>query len=281
MTTINALLHQATAQFTSVSDTAALDAEVLLCRVLNKDRSYLRAWPEQPLTAQQQKCFQSLLNKRCLGTPIAYITGHKEFWSRKFLINENVLIPRPDTELIIERAINLIPENQSLNLLDLGTGSGNIAITLAKERPAIAMVASDTSAAALAIARENARRHKTHNLHFYQSHWFENIPQQQFDLILSNPPYIAANDPHLQQGDLRFEPQTALIAAQQGLQDISEIVQHARCYMKSGSHLLIEHGYNQKSQVQAFFKQYNYAKIITHNDWAGQPRVTAAVWDSD
>jgi release factor glutamine methyltransferase len=274
MPTIKTLLAHAANSLTSHSDSPLLDAEVLLGYVLNKPRTYLRAWFDNTLTDQQISAFEALIKQRLQGNPIAYLTGTREFWSRDFTVTRDVLIPRPDTELLIELSLELIPKNYALNLIDLGTGSGIIAVTLAAERPNAQVTAVDASLAALAVARHNARQYQLTNIEFYQSDWFANVPKLLFDLVISNPPYIDSDDEHLQQGDVRFEPKTALIAEDQGLSDIQIIADKARGYLKPAGHLLIEHGYNQAPQVQAIFNALAYDKVQSYLDLSGQPRVT-------
>jgi release factor glutamine methyltransferase len=274
MSTIKTLLAHATNTLTSYSDTPLLDAEVLLGFVLNKPRTHLRAWCDNTLTAQQITSFEGLIKQRQQGTPIAYLTGTREFWSRDFTVTPDVLIPRPDTELLIELSLELIPKNQVVKLIDLGTGSGIIAVTLAAERPDANVTAVDTSLAALAVAKHNAQHHQLTNIEFYQSDWFANVPKSLFDLVISNPPYIDPDDEHLQQGDVRFEPQSALIADNQGLSDIQIIADKTRSYLTPQGHLLIEHGYNQAPQVQAIFNALAYDKVQFYRDLSGQPRVT-------
>ncbi len=260
------------------SDSARLDAEILLCQCLNKPRTFLRAWPEKQLEEAQCKRYRKLISLRRKGTPIAYITGNREFWSRDFTVSNDVLIPRPETELLIELSLDLIAPDQSVKLIDLGTGSGIIAVTLAAERPHSQVTACDISKAALEIARQNATRHHTRNISFQQSSWFSNIIDTSFDLIISNPPYIAADDPHLHRGDVQHEPQQALISAKQGLEDIALIIEQGRQHLKAAGHLLIEHGYNQRTAVQAIFNAFNYINIITYSDLSGNPRVTSGIW---
>ena len=238
MTDIETSLASARKLLNESSDSASLDAEVILCHILGKNRSYLRAWPEQELQTQKYKLFQQLLNQRHQGIPVAYIIGNREFWSRDFLVNPDVLIPRPDTELLIELCLNLIVEKPNAHLIDLGTGSGIIAITLAAERPDLKILATDLSKKALNIAKKNATKHQIKNIQFIQSSWFKGIAQSKFDLIISNPPYIKNNDPHLSKGDLRFEPESALISADQGLKDIKTIASQAHNYLKSDGTLL-------------------------------------------
>ncbi len=278
MKPIKSVLEEAVSTLSLCSDSALLDAEVLLCLVLDKQRSYLRAWPDKPLQPEQINRFATLIKERQKGIPIAYITGNREFWSRDFHVTPDVLIPRPDTELLIELSLKLIPADRPSMIIDLGTGSGIIAITLAAERPHILVRATDISLAALHIARFNADKHRINNIQFYQSDWFGNVPDGKFNLIVSNPPYVAKDDSHLQQGDIRFEPQTALRAAGQGLDDIKIIADTARNRLEYGGHLLIEHGYNQQNQVQAIFKDSHYANVQTYADLSGQPRVTYGQW---
>jgi release factor glutamine methyltransferase len=274
MPTIKTLLAQTAKTLTNHSDSPILDAEVLLGFVLGKPRTFLRAWCDNTLTDQQITAFETLIRQRQQGMPIAYLTGTREFWSRDFRVTSDVLIPRPDTELLIELSLELIPKNQAVNLIDLGTGSGIIAVTLAAERPNAHVTAVDASLAALEIAKHNAQYHQLANIEFYQSDWFSNVPKLLFDLVISNPPYIDPDDEHLQQGDVRFEPQSALIADNQGLSDIQIIADKARSYLTPQGHLLIEHGYNQAPQVQAIFNALAYDKVQSYRDLSGQPRVT-------
>ncbi len=272
---IAAVLASANNQLIAVSDSAFLDAEILLCHVLNKPRSHLRAWPEKILLPHQLEKFQQLLDCRLQGKPIAYITGHREFWSRDFKVTPDVLIPRPDTELLIELSLNQLKNKRHAHIIDLGTGSGNIAITLAAELPTSKIIATDSSEQALEIAKHNAQMHQISNIQFIQSSWFNKIkPQTKFDLIVSNPPYIAPNDPHLSQGDVRFEPDSALTAEEQGLKDIKTLCKEAHNYLNLGGTLLIEHGFEQQLAVQNIFKHYKYHNITTHQDLSGNPRVT-------
>lgn len=279
MPCIKSALIDATRLLEASSDSAALDAEVLLCFTLDKERSYLRAWPEKQLQPEQIARFWSLIKKRQQGVPIAYITGTREFWSRDFLVTPDVLIPRPDTELLVELSLKLILADKPAKIIDLGTGSGIIAITLAAERPYAQVSATDLSLTALRIARLNANKHRTNKIQFYQSNWLTNVPAAKFNLIVSNPPYIAEDDSHLKQGDLRFEPHMALHAGGQGLSDIEIIAGTARNYLESGGHLLIEHGYDQKHQVQAIFTDFHYDDVQTVPDLSGQPRVTYGQWN--
>jgi len=274
MQSIKYVLNEAARILAASSDSAALDAEILLCLTLDKERSHLRAWPDKELQPELTARFWTLIQERQKGTPIAYITGRREFWSRDFHVTPDVLIPRPDTELLIELSLKLIPRDKLIKIIDLGTGSGIIAITLAAECPHALVSATDFSLAALRIAQLNANKHHINNIQFYQSNWFANVPDAKFHLIVSNPPYIAEDDVHLKQGDIRFEPQTALCAGEQGLSDIKIIAETARNRLEPGGHLLIEHGYDQQHPVQTIFKDFHYDNVQTVTDLSGQPRVT-------
>lgn len=274
MTTIATLLKEALPLLAESSDSAALDAEILLCLALEKPRSHLRAWPDRKPEPHQIRQFQTLLRQRRQGAPIAYLTGRREFWSRDFQVTPDVLIPRPETELLIEIGLALLPKDLPARLIDLGTGSGVIAITLALELPKAEVTATDLSPAALSVAQRNAVLHRADHIRFLQSDWFASVPAAAFDLVISNPPYIAENDSHLTQGDLRFEPKTALTAPCQGLADIRTISGAARRYLKTGGHLLIEHGYDQEQTVRSIFRDLGYDNVQTYKDLSGQPRAT-------
>jgi release factor glutamine methyltransferase len=281
MTDIQSTLSDASDKLANISDSAMLDAEILLCHVLDKPRSHLRAWPEKKLSPDQQLQFLNLFKQRQQGVPVAYLIGSREFWSREFKVDSAVLIPRPDTELLIELSLELLDSKPNPQIIDLGTGSGIIAITLAAERPDIVTIATDFSEQALNIAKQNSVIHQTINIQFILSDWFTNVPQSKFDLVISNPPYIDGNDPHLSQGDVRFEPDSALISEEQGLKDIKAIADNARHYLKQNGTLLIEHGCDQQAAVQAIFDLYNYSNTKTHTDLSGNPRVTTAQWNAE
>lgn len=276
---IHEVLSHAGRQLAENCESPRLDAEVLLCHCLGKPRSYLRAWPEKLIDARMHAEYQDIVNQRLRGLPVAYLTGVREFWSREFLVSSDVLIPRPDTELLIELGLARIPPDRPVSVIDLGTGSGVIAVTLASERPLASITATDSSAAALKIARQNARRHHLDGIRFVQSDWLNGIKTCAFDLVLSNPPYIAAGDPHLQNGDVRFEPKHALIADESGLRDIRTIIQNARRYLRPNGHILIEHGYNQQLPVRQIMKSCHYRQINTYTDLSGNPRVTCGAWN--
>ena len=273
---IQSLLTASASTLQGISDSANLDAEVLLCHVLEKNRSYLRTWPEKQLNNTQLKKFKQLLELRQLGQPIAYIVGKREFWSRDFYVNSNVLIPRPDTETLIELCLQLIQHKPDAKLIDLGTGSGVIAITLAAECPQLKVTAVDSSTQALHIARKNAQLNQTPDIRFLQSDWLTQVAHESFDFIVSNPPYIDPDDPHLNQGDVCFEPSNALIAQRQGLQDIMYISEQSQHYLNNGGYLVLEHGYNQKQYVHDILNKHHYQNIQCQHDLSNQPRISYA-----
>ena len=260
-----------------VSDSARLDVEVLLCHVLEKDRSYLFTWPEKELDSEQQRQFDTLLARRQAGEPVAYLTGTREFWSLDLEVDESTLIPRPDTECLVETVLALLPEKKQ-RLADLGTGTGAIALALAYERPAWSLLAVDFNPKAVALAEKNCRALSLSNVEVRESNWFAAVPEHDFDAILSNPPYIDETDPHLQEGDVRFEPASALVAAEAGLADIRHIANTAREKLRCGGYLVVEHGYRQAEAVQAVFAECHYKAIKTYPDLAGQPRLTVGVY---
>jgi release factor glutamine methyltransferase len=275
--TVARALDGAAHRLAETSETARLDAEVLLAHVLNKDGAYLRAWPERCLEEAETQSLEALIERRADGIPVAYLTGKREFWSREFRVTPAVLIPRPETELLVELALSLLPLNESRSVLDLGTGSGAIAVTLAAERPLARIIAVDISDAALQIARGNAGRHGVQNIRFVKSDWFASVPvTDRFDLILSNPPYIAENDEHLSQGDVRFEPGIALKSGPLGLNALSIIADQARRRVRAAGHLLLEHGFNQATPVKTVLTRLGYTGVTHHRDLQGHLRVTSA-----
>jgi release factor glutamine methyltransferase len=256
------------------SSTARIEVQSLLQQVLKVPRSYLLAHPERCLSEAEQKHYQTLRQRRLGGEPIAYILGEREFFGLNLKVTSATLIPRPDTELLVELALQRIPPSAAARVLDLGTGSGAIALAIAHERPRAAVLACDASAGALAVARENAQCLRLANVAFVQSNWFAQIGAQRFELIVSNPPYIAAADPHLSQGDVRFEPVSALTAGPDGLDDIRHIVSHAQAWLQPGGWLLLEHGYDQAGQVRALLQQAGYREVFSACDLAGIERVS-------
>ena len=273
MVTVTELLQKAE-QIINSSESARLDAEILFCEVMQFNRSRIYSHPEQIVPADKSTLFQSLIEQRQQGRPIAHLTGKKEFWSLELAINKDTLIPRPETELLVETALQMIPDDTIFNILDLGTGSGAIAIALASERPDCNIVATDINTNALIMAKKNATTHQLENIQFYLSNWYQNIPSQEFDLIVSNPPYIRQDDEHLSQGDVRFEPELALVAGADGMQAINIILGNAKQYLASNAYLLIEHGYDQKQSVHEVFLKYDFRQPKTYQDLSGQDRIT-------
>ncbi|USQ14558.1 peptide chain release factor N(5)-glutamine methyltransferase [Legionella lytica] len=251
-----------------------LEAEILLCYVLGKNRAYLFAHPEELLTKEQYETYQSFLVKRAQGIPIAYITGEREFWSLNLKVNTHTLIPRHETELLVELALEKIPQDSQAWILELGTGSGAIAIAIAKERPNWNVIACDFSQEALQVAQENAQRHQVPNLSFHHSNWYSALPKRQYHAIISNPPYIAEQDPHLQEGDLRFEPRSALASAQDGLADLHLIIEQGYDYLLPNGLILLEHGYDQKLKVRAILNELGYKNVQCWKDLQGHDRVS-------
>ena len=265
----------------AVSDSARLDTEILLAHALDKNRTYLYTWPEKLLSEEQQKAFDQLMQRRVNGEPIAYIVGEKEFWSLLFFVDESTLIPRPDTEIIVETALSLFESDGPKMLrkvIDLGTGTGAIALALASEKPDWDIIAADNSAAACELAKKNQQRHQLYNVTVLCSDWLAAVDVCDVDLIVSNPPYIQENDPHLSQGDVRFEPHSALTAKNNGLSDIETIALQAKNVLRSSGWLLIEHGYQQSEAVIDMLQKNQYISCRTVNDMAGQPRMTMGQW---
>ncbi len=273
---IGTLLAAAAQRLASLTDASPrLEAELLLSQVLDKPRSYLFAWPDRTLSAAQREAFETLLSRRLAGEPVAYITGHREFWSLDLLVTPAVLIPRPDTERLVELALAALPARVGARVADLGTGSGAIAAALAHERPDWEVHATDLSAAALAVARNNFRRLGLSQVRTEQGTWCAALPaDRRFDLLVSNPPYVPSGDPHLRRGDLRREPRGALASGADGLDDVRRIAQQAPAHLKTGGFLLLEHGYDQGAAVRQILAERGYTEIATHRDLAGQERVS-------
>jgi release factor glutamine methyltransferase len=251
-----------------------VDAEILLAHTLSRPRAWLYAWPEHEPDATQREAFEELATARERGEPIAYLIGHREFWSLDLEVTPAVLIPRPETELLVELALRRIPSDREIRIADLGTGSGAIALALARERPLARVVATDASAAALDVARRNAARLGADNVAFAQGDWFTALAGASFDLIASNPPYVASGDAHLEIGDVRYEPRAALVSGSDGLDAIRRIVADAPAHLDDGGWLLIEHGWDQAARVGALFESCGYADVSSILDGASHERVT-------
>ena len=272
--TIDAALTAATQTLAATTDTPRLDAELLLASVLDCDRTPLLTHGDWLLDDSIQRQFSDLITQRRLGVPVAHLLGRREFWSLALRVTPDTLIPRPETELLIELALDRIPPGAAQPLADLGTGAGNIALALAHERPSCTITATDCSAVALAVARDNARRLTVTNVRFLPGHWFAPLRDERYAMIISNPPYLAADDPHLHAGDLRYEPQVALVAGVDGLAALRHLIQHAPEYLLPGGWLLLEHGYTQGSAVRELLQARGYDQITTHHDLAGHERVS-------
>ncbi len=274
--TLGIALEQATRTLDATSPTARVDAETLLMHLSGITRASLITRAGELLDARQHEAFQQLVARREAGEPVAYLTGTREFWSLSLKVTPAVLIPRPETELLVECALARISRDAENTITDLGTGSGAIALALAHERPRCRIIATDTSVEALEVARDNAYRLGIRNIEFHLSDWFEAIVNKQFDFIVSNPPYVRADDPHLTQGDARFEPQPALVGGVDGLDAIRRIAAGARAQLRAGGWLLLEHGYDQDFDVAEILREAGFHELMSHRDLAGHVRVTAA-----
>jgi release factor glutamine methyltransferase len=269
---IRALLEQATRELGTES--ARLDAEVLLAACLGKPRSYLHTWPERGIDRRELERFGQLIRRRARGEPVAHLTGEREFWSLPLAVTPDTLVPRPETETLVELALEKLPPETPLRVADLGTGSGAIALAIATERPCCEVIATDISEAALSIARHNAQRLGLDNVLFIAGDWCAALPDGDFDLILSNPPYVAERDPHLDRGDVHFEPLQALVAGPEGMDALRLIVRCANDHLRQGGWLIVEHGYDQGEKVMQLLHAEGYDAISRHKDGAGLDRVT-------
>lgn len=260
----------------NISCSARLDSEILLSFCLQKDRSYLFTWPDQVLTKDQRACFKGLIQKRLTPQPIAYLIGSREFYSMELKTTPATLVPRPETEMLVDWILEQASLLDCPHILDLGTGTGAIALAVKKHCPDCEMVATDFSRAALEVARSNALKHHL-DVRFIESDWFQSFAYDTlFDVIVSNPPYIAAHDPYLSQGDLPAEPQQALTSGESGLDALATIIDGAQKYLKSNGVLVLEHGYDQHQAVTDLLLKAGYRSIKTHKDFNELPRMTVA-----
>lgn len=270
MTIIASLLREAQLP---ESPTARLDIELLLAAALGKTRSYLRTWPERIVGTEAAQVFASYLERRRKGEPVAYILGQQGFWSLDLEVAPHTLIPRPETELLVELALQCLPAEQA-RALDLGTGTGAIALALGRERSGWHVVAVDRVPEAVALAERNRARLGLANVSVRTSHWFSALEGERFDLIVSNPPYICSEDPHLSAGDVRFEPSSALVSGRDGLDDIRHIIANAPSHLVSAGWLLLEHGYDQAPRVRELMVQQGFEQVDSREDLGGHERVT-------
>lgn len=275
---IHACLHDAQTLLSQTLETskheAKLEAQLLLQQILKVNRAWLIAHENDVLQPNNHEVFEALLSRRLSGEPMAYILGYREFYGLELMVTPDTLIPRPDTETLVEAALAKIPQSDPLKALDLGTGTGAIALAIAKHRPKASVTAVDASSAALEITKKNARHLNITNVLFVLSNWFDKITNDKFDVIVSNPPYIEQNDAHLTQGDLRFEPLSALASGIDGLDDIRHIINHCLIYLKPQGWLMLEHGYNQAEQVASLMADTGLTNIETIQDLGGNNRVT-------
>lgn len=277
MTSVKNLLREA---HDLPGESQRLDAEILLCHTLGKPRSWLYTWPEAVPTDPQLKRYMLLLQRRREGQPIAYLTGNREFWSLNLAVNEHTLIPRPETEVLVEWALQLSLVDNAL-VLDLGTGSGAVALALASERSGWDIVAIDVSKSALVVAEANRRALGLDNVSCRHSDWFGALQELRFDLLVSNPPYVEVGDAHVGEGDLRFEPARALLSGADGLDDIRQLINRAPEHMKLGAGLLLEHGYQQGQKVREILSLAGYYDIVTRRDLQGHERVTGGFYGAN
>lgn len=279
MSTVEALLKSAAGSFVE-SDSAHLDAQLLLAHAMGVDRTWLYTWNDAEVSASQVQAFDTLVRRRVQGEPIAFILGQREFWGRNFYCLPSTLIPRPDTELVVELSLQKSLSSKA-QVLDLGTGTGCIAVSIAKEKLDWSVLAVDVSEDALSLAKKNAQRHGCENIHFQQSDWFSGIAASaRFDLIVSNPPYVEVDSPDLKKGDLRYEPTTALVSGKDGLQDLDRIITMAPNFFASTGVLILEHGFAQAKAVISLMVDRGFHQVKTYQDLAGLDRCTLGVWSS-
>jgi release factor glutamine methyltransferase len=273
--TIAEAVKHAELTLTPHSESPRLDAELLLATLLGLPRSALIARAAEPVALRDENAYAELIAKRARGIPVAYLTGTREFWSLPLKVSPAVLVPRPETEILVQHALALLPRDAHCSVLDLGTGSGAIALSLAYERPHWAITAVDISAAALDVAEQNAKVLKLSRVQWRLGHWFDPVPAERFHLIIANPPYIAANDPAL--SALCAEPVAALIAGPTGLEALSAIIAQAPAHLHARGWLALEHGITQAPDVAQLLRQHGFDSIATYNDFSGRPRITLGV----
>jgi len=261
--TVQQLLNWACQELKQSSETAKLDAKILLRHICNFSETDLIIKEKEIVEIDTIRAFQQIISKRQQGTPVAYLTGQKEFWSLNFSVTTDTLIPRPETELLVETALNFIPKDKPFEIADLGTGSGAIACAIASERPLANIIATDFSPAALDIAKDNAQRLGYKNIYFLQSNWFENLKDMTFDLIVSNPPYVVSNDINLTQGDVVFEPDLALTPGLDGLKYLTQVIEQSISHLNLEGYLLVEHGYDQEKAVAEIFRDAHHREFGT------------------
>ena len=272
--TFQQAVEYATTRLSPIIDNARFDARLLVCLASDSDLTKLLTHPTKQLTNEELTAFKSFLTRRGRGEPLAYLVGEKEFWSLTFIVNQHVLIPRPDTEVLVEIALRVIAEKQTPRILELGTGSAAIAVALAKERDDATVTATDISAPALKIAKQNAARHQV-SIRFICSDWYQNLSAEKFDAIVCNPPYVAPEDSHLHPHVTRHEPTEAVISNHNGLQNLKLIITDAHRHLHVHGSLLVEHGFKQAAQVRKLFNQCGFKHVRTHPDLSGRDRVTS------
>ena len=282
MITIDEALKQAVIALEG-GESPSVDAKVLLCHVLDKTQTYLFTWPDNILTASELSAYQALIERRKQGYPVAYLTGTRDFWSLTLATSKHTLIPRPDTEVLVEQVLANMSQfsgSSPLSICDLGTGTGAIALALASELPDARITGVDLIPEAVSLAKENASRNNISHVVFKQSSWFDALEGQRFHIIASNPPYIESSSPFLHQGDVRFEPSSALTSGDDGLDDIRHIIQQSPRYLHEGGLLAFEHGFNQGDAIRALFSQRGFVNIETHQDYSQLDRVTVGYWQT-